>query len=386
MASVEISRLLLLSLLSTTYGLPYFDEDWSPRQIREYFIQRAAEQARPRLDVGFNLDGQGVGQVSGVDVDSNGDLYVFHRADRPWTAETYVMFTNVLSEDAKVPISSDVIYKVDPKTGKLTHSFGKDFFNVPHGLKIDQHDNIWVTDVGRHQVFRFPKGATRPDLELGEKFVPGSDEKHFCKPTDVAVASNGDFFVSDGYCNNRILKFSSSGQIIALWGDREGSYTLTPSSLNIPHSITLIEELDLVCVADRENSRALCYNAGLNNKTSIGTFNRTLIPQGDMGKVYAIYYDKADKEMVAAGLLSEYPLRSGDGSDIYPARAFTYNLEGKQLISWAFITPDVARNGPSLIHDLCASRDGRDFYLADLDQKTVYKYTKNWSTAVTQQQ
>lgn len=41
----------------------------------------------------------------------------------------------------------------------------------------------------------------KPILELGEKLVPGSDEKHFCKPTDVAVAKNGDFFVADGYCN-----------------------------------------------------------------------------------------------------------------------------------------------------------------------------------------
>ena len=49
------------------------------------------------------------------------------------------------------------------------------------------------------QVFRIPSGQTEPDLVLGEKFVPGKDDTHFCKPTDVAVADNGDFFVSDGY-------------------------------------------------------------------------------------------------------------------------------------------------------------------------------------------
>ena len=48
------------------------------------------------------------------------------------------------------------------------------------------------------QVFRIPSGQTEPDLVLGEKFVPGKDDTHFCKPTDVAVADNGDFFVSDG--------------------------------------------------------------------------------------------------------------------------------------------------------------------------------------------
>ncbi|KAK7011016.1 peptidyl-alpha-hydroxyglycine alpha-amidating lyase F21F3.1, partial [Biomphalaria glabrata] len=127
-------------------------------------------------------------------------------------------------------------------------------FNVPHGLTIDHKDNIWVTDVGRHQVLRIPKGATKPDLELGEKFVSGDDDKHFCKPTDVAVASNGDFFVADGYCNNRVLKFSSTGKLLSQWGAQEGNNGMTPYTLNIPHSLTLIEELDLICVADRENS------------------------------------------------------------------------------------------------------------------------------------
>jgi peptidylamidoglycolate lyase len=47
-------------------------------------------------------------------------------------------------------------------------------------------------------VFRFPRGQKEPDLIIGEKFVPGNDDKHFCKPTDVAVAQNGDFFVADG--------------------------------------------------------------------------------------------------------------------------------------------------------------------------------------------
>ena len=71
-------------------------------------------------------------------------------------------------------------------------------FYLPHGLTVDKQGNIWVTDVGLHQVFRFPPGSDTPDMTLGERFIPGTDQKHFCKPTDVAVMSNGDFFVSDG--------------------------------------------------------------------------------------------------------------------------------------------------------------------------------------------
>ena len=63
---------------------------------------------------------------------------------------------------------------------------------------MDKSGNIWVTDVALHQVFRFPAGSDQPDIILGERFVPGNDQAHFCKPTDVAVMSTGEFFVSDG--------------------------------------------------------------------------------------------------------------------------------------------------------------------------------------------
>ena len=52
---------------------------------------------------------------------------------------------------------------------------------------------------------KIPKGSQEPNLTLGVRLTPGSDDTHFCKPTDVAVASNGDFFVSDGYVSYFVL-------------------------------------------------------------------------------------------------------------------------------------------------------------------------------------
>ena len=70
---------------------------------------------------------------------------------------------------------------------------------MPHGLTLDSAGNVWLTDVAMHQVFKFSAtGGNEPILELGEPFVPGSDQNHFCKPADVAVLSTGDFFVADG--------------------------------------------------------------------------------------------------------------------------------------------------------------------------------------------
>ena len=72
-------------------------------------------------------------------------------------------------------------------------------FYMPHGLHIDSKGNIWVTDVAMHQVMRFPKIDSEPTLILGIKFESGSDDTHFCKPSDVAVTETGDFYITDGY-------------------------------------------------------------------------------------------------------------------------------------------------------------------------------------------
>lgn len=73
-----------------------------------------------------------------------------------------------------------------------------------------------MTDVGLHQVFRFniKNSTTKPELTLGTAFRPGSSPKLFCKPTSVASLENGDFFVADGYCNSRIIKFNFAGEKI----------------------------------------------------------------------------------------------------------------------------------------------------------------------------
>lgn len=115
----------------------------------------------------------------------------------------------------------------------------------------------------------------KPSLVLGEAFVPGKDDHHFCKPTDVAVASNGIFFVSDGYCNNRILKFSADGNLIDTY---EGDFS-------VAHSLTLAEDKDKLCVADREHSRIICIHAGLQDSTQFG---KPIGVSHRFGRVYAI--------------------------------------------------------------------------------------------------
>lgn len=93
---------------------------------------------------------------------------------------------------------------------------------MPHGITVDHENNIWVTDVALHQIFKFgPCLENNTDnllMTLGTAFEPGNDYDKFCKPTSVAVASNGEFYVADGYCNSRIIKFSAEGQLLLEWG------------------------------------------------------------------------------------------------------------------------------------------------------------------------
>lgn len=106
---------------------------------------------------------------------------------------------------------------MDTKSSKIIAEHGSNLFYMPHGLTIDADGNYWLTDVGTHQVIKMDKGF-KPTLVLGEKLVPGNDTKHFCKPTDVAVAKSGEFFVADGYCNSRIMKFTKDGEFVISFG------------------------------------------------------------------------------------------------------------------------------------------------------------------------
>jgi peptidylamidoglycolate lyase len=87
-------------------------------------------------------------------------------------------------------------------------------------------------------------------MPLGEAKVPGNDPCHFNSPTDIAVADDGSFYVSDSYGNSRVLKFSPTGEFLFEWGrkgDKEGEF-------NLPHAVDLDDEGN-VYLADRENHR-----------------------------------------------------------------------------------------------------------------------------------
>jgi peptidylamidoglycolate lyase len=176
-----------------------------------------------------------LGQVAGVGVDSQNQIYLFSRREKSWQSDTY--------DDTL--IASATILVLDHATGELLTSWGENQFVMPHGLTVDALDNVWVTDVGLHQVFKFD-GTGKLLLTLGTRAQPGSDARHFNEPTDVSVATDGSFFVSDGYSNSRIVKFAADGTYLLEWGSKGTK----PGQFDTPHSIA-VDLAGHVYVADR---------------------------------------------------------------------------------------------------------------------------------------
>lgn len=298
-----------------------------------------------------------IGQVGGIALDTRGNLVVFHRADRRWDRWTFGLFNKINS--ALGPIQSDVILTLNSKTGEVIAQGGAGEFYMPHGLTIDKDDNLWLTDVGLHQVIKIPKGQKTPSLVLGEKLIPGSDDKHFCKPTDVAVASNGQFFVSDGYCNSRIMKFAADGTLLTQWGHQSPGMNPGNDEFNIPHSLALDESHDLLCVADRENGRIQCFDAGLNG-TAAGQFRHGFEP--GRGTIYAIEFDASGENLYAV-----------NGPGIGVIEGFTLDRKGNILETWGPDTQDFS----SQPHDVTVSPDGSDVYVGDIGQPAkVWRFSR----------
>lgn len=156
-----------------------------------------------------------MGPMTAVCMDNNENVAVLHRDDRIWDATTFTNDNQFAHKDWG-PIKVSTVLILDRQTGRLLNKWGANLFYLPHGLTIDRQNNAYVTDVALHQVLRFNLNMTAavPDLVLGEKLIPGAAVGKFCKPTSVAVLPTGDFFVSDGYCNARILQYTAAGKFI----------------------------------------------------------------------------------------------------------------------------------------------------------------------------
>ncbi|CAH8866565.1 unnamed protein product [Trichobilharzia szidati] len=253
-------------------------------------------QQWPSKDVNTKLGV--VSSIKGAD-ESGSDVYVLHRGDRIWDMNTFDQQNNYRLNKSE-PIKDGVLVRI--LDGEIRETYLPEKFYLPHGLTIDPDGNFWITDVALHQVFKFsPHLSSEPLLVLGERFKPGSGENQFCKPTDVVVSTNGQVFISDGYCNSRIMKFDGSGKLLKSWGHETKNRTHPgPDELNLPHQLALFENEDTLCVADRINARVVCYKAGLysDNNEDTGKYLFEYI-QSESRPIYGVTIEPKKKLIFA---------------------------------------------------------------------------------------
>ncbi|XP_006571394.1 peptidyl-alpha-hydroxyglycine alpha-amidating lyase 1 isoform X2 [Apis mellifera] len=343
------------------------------------------------------------GQISGVSIDPNGNIGIFHRGSRVWDRNT---FDNTNRFDRNEgPIQEKTIVLLD-KLGRKLLEWGENMFYLPHGLTIDMYGNYWITDVALHQVFKFEakdiarmkditklkkrqyntkiqkkmflnnhnfdpllkNNTLKPSMILGEAFEPGHDEKRFCKPTAVAVESNGDFFVSDGYCNSRIIKFNAKGEIILQWGRHwkmdGNTYDLTYLSsnvFNIPHALALASELNLLFLADRENGRVLSFFA--TNGTFHKEYKHSIIGE----RIYSVAYAR-ERLYLVNGPDPNYKIR---------IRGFILDVNSGNITSQ--FGPRQDMNRP---HDIAVSENGSEIYVVELNLRTAYQFFQDINTSM----
>ena len=182
--------------------------------------------------------------VGAVAVDSKDQVYVFNRGEHPMM--------------------------VFDRQGNFLRSWGEGVFKRAHGLHIDAHDNLYCTDDGDHTVRRCATDG-KIDLTIGipGKPAPFMSGEPFHRCTHTALSPKGDIYVSDGYGNARVHKYSPAGKLIMSWGE-SGS---EPGQFNIAHNIATDDD-GWVYVADRENHRVQVFDGNGKYETQWNNLHR----------------------------------------------------------------------------------------------------------------
>ena len=236
-----------------------------------YALVAGWERAQPELK---RLD------VSDVAVDSQDRVFLLTRGD-----------------------AAVLIYERD---GTFVKAWGQgDFSERPHGITIGPDDTVYIVDDGSHCVrvytpdgescASFGTGPSNPLLDTSagvEGMLRSTNRGYppFTRPTKLAIAPDGEFYVSDGYGNARVHRFSADRQLIASWGEPGTK----PGQFHVPHSVYIDTE-NRVLVCDRENDRVQIFSRSGEWQGSWTDFHRPM----------AVLQDSESNYIVAEGAWSQ---------------------------------------------------------------------------------
>src|SRR5579863_5948363 len=189
-------------------------------------------QYRVNADWAKQPDGWSFKEIGGVGVDSKDNVYVFNRGEHPM-----------------------IVFNRD---GEFLRSWGESgMFPRAHGVFVAPDETLWLTDDGDHTVRQCTlDGKVLLTLGTSGKPAPYMSGEPFHRCTHTAMSPNGDsIYVSDGYGNSRVHKYSVDGKLQMSWGEPGTD----PGQFNIAHNICCDPE-GWVYVADRENHRVQVFD------------------------------------------------------------------------------------------------------------------------------
>jgi sugar lactone lactonase YvrE len=203
-----------------------------------------------------------VGTAAGLRAQSRGNYKVDQNWARLPAGTTWNGNTSWITADGKgqvvVLVRTAPYFRVLSRDGALVRSFGDDgLFQSAHSVTIDAQGAFWVTDSAAHVVHKFsPDG--RLLMTLGKTGVAGDNTSRdsFNQPNHVAVAPNGDIYVSDGYVNARVVHFSSDGRFLRVIGGVKGNQ---PGQLQLPHGVAL-DSSGRILINDSDNQRVSVFD------------------------------------------------------------------------------------------------------------------------------
>jgi sugar lactone lactonase YvrE len=250
-------------------------------------------------------------------------------------------------------------------SGKLLRNFGAGLFIFPHSITFDKDGNFWITDgQGRdgkgQQAIKFNL-AGKVLMTLGKAGVAGDGEDTFNQPNAVAIAPNGDIFVSDGHNagrgNARVLKFSKDGKFIRQWGGHGSG----PGQFEMPHTLAF-DSKGRLFVGDRGNNRIQIFDQD-------GKF---LMQEEQFSRPSGIFIDKNDVLYVTD---SESTDKEGYGHNPGYKRGIRVGGASPGNVLAFIPDPSPGTAVTSAAEGVAADAEG-NIYGAEVGPKDVKKYIK----------
>lgn len=299
-----------------------------------------AAQARPyevvedweRLPDGFTH-----ADCVGVGVDSRDDVYLLTRSQ-----------------------SRVIVYN---REGTYLRSWGEGLFTPrTHGLTVGPDDRVYCVDEGQHCIYVFTTSGSMlvtigvPGMASDTGYDGATHESikggpPFNRPTNLAVAPNGDLYVTDGYGNCRVHHFTAAGALIQSWGEPGSG----PGQFILPHGVRVAAD-GRVFVADRENDRIQVFSpSGRFLEQWTGVQRPTNLAIDRSGTIYVseLWWRVGDQSPV-----------SGTIAEDRPGRVSVFDSAGRLKVRWGgadrcapgnFVAP----------HDICVDSHG-DLYVAEV--------------------